>query len=196
MAQPDPTDVAFYEKKLARVTIGGPQPLSRPIEISDYDPDWPLWYEREEARIRSILGERVIRIEHAGSTAVPDLPAKPIVDIVLEVPASAAESAYLPEMEAAGYVLRIREPEWFQHRILKSPDTNINLHVFTAGCSEVDRMVLFRDWLRTNAEDRELYASAKRELAARDWKYVQQYADAKTAIVQEIMARAEAARDG
>jgi GrpB-like predicted nucleotidyltransferase (UPF0157 family) len=93
-------------------------------------------------------------------------------------------------MEAAGYVLRIREPEWLEHRLFKGPDTNVNLHVFSAGCAEVDAMVLFRDHLRANVRDRELYAAAKRELAARDWKYTQQYADAKTEVVREIMARA------
>ena len=187
---PDPTDVARYDRELDRVSIGGAQPLTAPIEIRDYDPGWPRLYEREEARIRSILGNRVIRIEHAGSTSVPGLPAKPVIDIVLEVPDSAAEAAYLPDLESAGYALRIREPEWFEHRVFKGPDTNVNLHVFSAGCAEVDRMLIFRDWLRTNAADRELYARAKRELAARDWKYTQQYADAKTAVVYEIMGRA------
>ncbi len=133
-----------------------------------------------------------MRLEHAGSTSVEGLPAKPIVDMVLEVPDSADEAAYAPDLEAAGYVLRIREPDWYEHRVFKGPDTNINLHVFTAGCEETDRMLLFRDWLRANDADRALYADTKRELAARDWKYVQQYADAKTAIVAEIMARAEA----
>jgi GrpB-like predicted nucleotidyltransferase (UPF0157 family) len=113
---------------------------------------------------------------------------------VLEVPASADEVAYLPDMEAAGYVLVIREPEWFEHRVFKGPDTNVNLHVFSAGSAEVERMLRFRDWLRADEADRELYARAKRELAGRDWKYVQQCADAKTAVVGEIMARAEAAR--
>ena len=186
----DPNDVAAYDVELARVTIGGAQPLPTPIEIREYDPDWPLSYEREEARIRSVLGDRVVRIEHAGSTSVPGLPAKPIVDIALEVPDSADEPAYVPELEAAGYVLRIREPDWFEHRLFKGPDTNVNLHVFTAGSAEVDRMLAFRDRLRTNTADRELYAAAKRELAARDWKYMQQYADAKTAVVDEIVARA------
>jgi GrpB-like predicted nucleotidyltransferase (UPF0157 family) len=186
-------DTAWYDAELPKVTIGGPQPLTGPIEIVDYDPDWPRLYEREGARIRSILGDRVVRIEHAGSTSVPGLPAKPIVDIVLEVPDSADEAAYVADMEASGYVLRIREPEWLEHRVFKGPDTNVNLHVFSAGCAEVDAMVLFRDHLRANAGDRELYAAAKRELAARDWKYTQQYADAKTEVVREIMARAQAA---
>jgi GrpB-like predicted nucleotidyltransferase (UPF0157 family) len=193
VAERDTTDVAAYDEELAKVTIGGPRPLSAPIEISDYDPRWRSWYEREEERIRSILGERVVRLEHVGSTSVPNLPAKPIIDLVLEVPDSADEPSYVPDLEAAGYVLRIREPEWFEHRLLKGPDTEVNLHVFSAACTEVEQMLLFRDWLRANAEDRELYAAAKRELAAREWKYMQQYADAKTAVVHEIVARARAA---
>ncbi len=193
MAPPDPTDVASYDEELAKISIGGAQPLLGPIEIRDYDPEWPRWYRREEARIRSILGDRVIRIEHVGSTSVPDLPAKPIIDIALEVPDSATEAAYVPEMEGAEYVLRIREPEWFEHRLFKGPDTNINLHVFTAGCTEVDRMLLFRDWLRVDAADRRLYAEAKRELARHNWKYAQQYADAKTAVVHDVLSRAETA---
>jgi len=194
MVERDPTDVEAYDEELGRITVGErPQELSQPIEIREYDPGWPGLYDREEARIRSILGDRAVRLEHAGSTSVPGLPAKPIIDMVLEVPDSADEPAYVPELEAAGYVLRIREPEWFEHRLFKGPDTNVNLHVFTAGCDETDRMLLFRDWLRANAADRELYAAAKRELAARDWKYVQQYADAKTAVVRAIISRAEAA---
>jgi GrpB-like predicted nucleotidyltransferase (UPF0157 family) len=190
MSQLDPNDVERYERELAKITIGGVQPLTKPIEIREYDPEWPALYAREEARIRSILGDRVVRIGHAGSTSVPGLPAKPIVDIVLEVPDSAAEDAYVPALEAGGYRLSIRKPEWFEHRLFKGPDTNINLHVFSAGCEEVGAMLRFRDHLRSHETDRELYAAAKRELAARDWKYVQQYADAKTAVVREILARA------
>ena len=190
MTPRDPDDVAAYDRELAEVTIGGPRPLAGPVEIHDYDPGWPRLYEREESRILSVLGDRVIRIEHVGSTAVPGLPAKPLIDIVLEVADSADEAAYVPAMESAGYVLRIREPDWFEHRVLKGPDTDVNVHVFTAGCEEVDRMLLFRDWLRENAADRELYAERKLELADREWKYMQQYADAKTAVVDEIMGRA------
>ncbi len=190
----DPNDVAAYDESLAKSYVGPPPELQSKIEIADYDPGWPALYEREEVRIRAALGEKVVRLEHAGSTSVPTLPAKPIIDIVLEVQDSADEPAYVPDLEAAGYVLHIREPEWYEHRLFKGPDTNINLHVFSAGCEETDRMLLFRDWLRGYDADRELYASAKRELAARDWKYVQQYADAKTAIVSEIMSRAEATR--
>ena len=194
MTARDPLDVEAYAADLAKVVIGELKPISQPIEIRDYDTDWPLLYEREETRIRAALGDRVVRLEHAGSTSVPGLPAKPLIDIVLEVPDSTDEVSYVPDLEAAGYVLRIREPDWFEHRLFKGPDTNVSVHTFSAGCDEVDRMLLFRDWLRENAADRELYAATKRELAARDWKYMQQYADAKTAVVLEIMARAQAAQ--
>src|ERR671935_656307 len=147
MPQRDPSDVAAYDRDLAEISVGEPVPLRAPIEIREYDPEWPRLYEREEARIRSILGDRVIRIEHAGSTSVPGLPAKPIIDVALEVPDSADEPAYVPDLEAAGYVLRIREPDWYEHRVFKGPDTNVNVHVFSPGCPEIERMVRFRDWL-------------------------------------------------
>ncbi len=191
MGLPDPNDVTAYDESLVKITIGAPQPLTGRIEIRDYDPTWPESYAREAERIRGVLGGRVVRLEHAGSTSVPGLPAKPVIDIVLEVPDSSDEPAYVPDMQEAGYFLRIREADWFQHRLFKGPNTNINLHVFSAGCTETDRMVLFRNWLRSYDADRDLYARAKRELASRNWKYVQQYADAKTAVVTDIMTRAQ-----
>ena len=149
-----------------------------------------MLYAHEHERIGAALGDQALRIEHAGSTAVPGLAAKPIIDIVLIVADSADESAYVPLLEAAGYGLRIREPHWFEHRMFKRLEPEVNLHVFSAGCPEVDRMLAFRDWLRTNPADRELYQSAKTALAQRDWNEVQEYADAKTAVVAEILARA------
>jgi GrpB-like predicted nucleotidyltransferase (UPF0157 family) len=119
-------------------------------ELCDYDPAWPRLSRREAARIRSVLGDRVVRLEHVGSTSVPGLAAKPIVDLVLEVPDAADEAAYVRAMVAAGYVLRLREPHWHQHRLFKGPDTDINLHVFSAGSPETDRMVRFRDRLRAS----------------------------------------------
>ncbi len=116
--------------------------------------------------------------------------AKPVIDILLEVTSSADEDAYAPALLAAGYVLQIREPEWYEHRLFKGPDTDINLHVLSAGCPEIDRMLLFRDWLRSNAADRELYARTKLALARKEWQSVQNYADAKTPVVEEIMGRA------
>jgi GrpB-like predicted nucleotidyltransferase (UPF0157 family) len=189
MGLPDPNDVAAYEE-LEQRRIGGPEPLTRPVELRDYDPSWPERYAEHAARLREALGQRAVRIEHVGSTSVPGLAAKPIIDIVLEVPDTADEPAYVGDLEAAGYILRFREPEWFGHRLFQPDDHGVNLHVFSGGCPETDRMVAFRDRLRTDDADRELYLQTKRELAARDWKYMQQYADAKTAIIEEIMWRA------
>ena len=183
--------VPTTEEELRAITVGGdPQQLNAPVTLAEYDPEWPQLYEREASRIRDALRERALAVEHVGSTSVPGLAAKPIVDIVLVVDDSADEAAYVRALETAGYVLRIREPDWFEHRVFKGPDTNVNLHVFSHGCVEADRMVAFRDHLRTDEQDRRLYEDAKRELAARRWKYVQNYADAKTAVVSEIMARA------
>ncbi|WP_279582524.1 GrpB family protein [Fodinicola feengrottensis] len=129
--------------------LGAIEPHNAPITLTEYDPQWPLLYQREAERIHSLLGPTAVRIEHAGSTSVPGLVAKPIIDIVLAVPDSADEPAYVPALVAAGYVLRIREPQWFEHRLLKGPDTNINLHVFTVGAAEIDRMLRFS---RSSAE--------------------------------------------
>ena len=153
-----------------------------------------MLFDREAARIRVVLGDTAVRVEHVGSTSVPGLAAKPIIDILLAVPDSANEQAYVPALESVGYVLRSREPDWFEHRLFKGPDTNINLHVFTVGAAEIDRMLLFRDWLRADDADRDAYLQVKRDLAKRSWRHVQHYADSKTAMVQQILARAAAAR--
>jgi GrpB-like predicted nucleotidyltransferase (UPF0157 family) len=191
--QPDGTDrAALREDEIRAATVGEPQRLDAPITLVEYDPRWPALFEREQARIRRALGDGVVRLEHCGSTSVPGLAAKPIVDMVLEVRDSADEGSYLAPLEAAGYVLRIREPDWYEHRVLKGPDTNVNLHVFSHGCEEVERMLLFRDALRADDAERERYQRTKRELAARTWRYVQEYADAKSAVVEAIIARAGA----
>src|SRR5213593_3900512 len=125
MVPPDPDDVAAYDELLPQVTIGRPERLTGRVELREYDPTWPDLYAREAERIRRVLGDRVVRLEHVGSTAVPGLAAKPIIDLVLEVPDSSDDPAYVPALEAAGYLLRIREPNLFEHRLFKGPDTNI-----------------------------------------------------------------------
>jgi GrpB-like predicted nucleotidyltransferase (UPF0157 family) len=160
--------------------------------LAEPDPRWPELYAREAARLRAVLGERAVAVEHVGSTSVPGLPAKPIVDILLVVPDPADEPAYRPALEAAGYVLRIREPDWHEHRLFKGPATDINLHVFGPDSPEIARMVGFRDRLRADPEDRARYLAAKRALAARRWRYVQDYADAKGTVVEDILTRAGA----
>lgn len=117
-----------------------------------------------------MLRGNALRIEHVGSTSVPELAAKPVIDVLLVVADSAQETDYVPALEAAGFELRIREPGWHEHRMFQVPERNVNLHVFSAGSSEIDRMLAFRDWLRSNASDREFYARTKRALAQQDWE--------------------------
>ena len=196
-----PEQAPLTEEQIRAAHVGEVVPQAGPIHIVAYDPAWPQLFEREAKRIRATLGDQVLLLEHVGSTSVPGLAAKPRIDLLLVVANSADESAYVPALEAAAYVLRIREPEWYEHRMFTGPDTAINLHVFSPGCPEIHRMLLFRNRLRNNPSDRQLYERTKRELARLDWKYTQNYADAKTTIVEEILARAqegagEEAREG
>ncbi len=181
----DVTEVPQPEFLVPPVRVDGP------VTLADPDPAWADWYAREEDRIRKALGERAVQIEHVGSTSVPGLAAKPVIDIVLVVADSADEASYVPDLEAAGYRLRFREVSWYEHRFLVDAPS-VQIHVFSAGSVEVDRMLLFRDRLRSCAADRELYQRTKRELAAARWSYVQDYADAKTSVVEDILARAQA----
>ncbi len=182
------------EQLKAAYVSGAPVPLVGHIQIFDYDHDWPRLFAREARRIQTVLGERIVLLEHVGSTSVPGLAAKPRIDMLLIVANSADEASYVPDLEAAAYVLRIREPDWYEHRLFNGPDTDINLHVFSSGSPEIERMLLFRDWLSNNTADRQLYEHAKRELARKAWKYMQNYADAKTMVVEEIIARARRAQ--
>jgi GrpB-like predicted nucleotidyltransferase (UPF0157 family)/GNAT superfamily N-acetyltransferase len=178
------------EDQIRAAHVGEAKPLNGPVVIADYNPQWKDLFEREAARIRAVLGERALQIEHVGSTSVPGLPAKPVIDVVLVLTDSGDETAYVSALAANGYRLHVREPDWYEHRMFKGPDTDVNLHTFSAGCPEIDRMLLFRDWLRVNAADRQLYGETKRALAQREWTFIQNYADAKTAIIEAIVARA------
>jgi GrpB-like predicted nucleotidyltransferase (UPF0157 family) len=184
------------DEQIRAATVGEPHVHGGPIDLVDHDPAWPALFAREARRIATALGDRALDIEHVGSTSVPGLAAKPIIDVLLVVADSTNEDAYLPSLEAVGYVLRIREPDWYEHRMFKGPDTQVNLHVLSEGCPEIERMLLLRDRLRSNHADREMYERTKRELAEREWRYVQNYADAKTAVVEEIIARARAEAAG
>jgi GrpB-like predicted nucleotidyltransferase (UPF0157 family) len=177
------------EDELAALTVGPLEWLHGSVTLVAYDERWPALFSREAQRIREALGERVRRLEHVGSTSVPGLPAKPRIDMLLVVDDSADEPGYVAALEQAGYVLRIREPDWHQHRMFNGPDTAVNLHVFSVGSPEVDRMLRFRDRLRSDPADRERYAAAKRALAARRWAHMQDYAGAKTDVVEEILTR-------
>ncbi len=178
------------EDYLREVTIGDPEVLDGQVLLAPPDSEWPRLYDRLAARIRAALADRVLQLEHVGSTSVPGLSAKPTIDIVLVVADTVDEPSYVPPLEDAGFDLHLREPDWFEHRLVRPRDIRANVHVFSAGCEEIDRMLRFRDWLRGNAPDRTLYEETKQELARRTWKYTQHYADAKSQVVQEILGRA------
>ena len=177
------------EQEILAASVGEPPPTYKEVVIADYDSEWPNWFETAAGRIREALGDKVLELHHVGSTSVPGLPAKPLIDINLVVADTTDEAAYVPPLEAIGYILRVREPDWYEHRLLRGYDPPVNLHVFPPDCEEVEKMLRFRDHLRTDAADRELYERTKRELAAKEWKYTQNYADAKSDVVQEILSR-------
>lgn len=181
------------DEYIQEVTVGPRERHDAPVVLVEYDPAWPALYAREEQKIRTALGDRALLVEHTGSTAVPGLAAKPIIDIVLVIEDTTDEDAYVPDLEDSGYTLRVREPDWHQHRMFKGSEPEVNLHVFPAKCSEVTSMLAFRDHLRDNDADRELYERTKRDLSVQTWAYVQHYADAKNDVVKDIMSRATAA---
>ena len=164
--------------------IGGVEKCE--IEIVDYDPDWLKKFEKHAQIIADAVG--ALRIEHIGSTSVPELAAKPIIDILVVVADSADESGYLPQLEAAGYVLRVREPNWNEHRMFRTPERDVHIHIYSVGCPEIQRYLIFRDRLRRNVKDRSLYEKTKRELAAKEWPDMNAYADAKTEVIENIIA--------
>jgi GrpB-like predicted nucleotidyltransferase (UPF0157 family) len=188
---PESTDPLTAEE-IAAVEVGPPRTFGGRVQIVSYDREWPRLYEREAERLRAVLGAQVVLLEHVGSTSVPGLPAKPIIDIDLRVADTADEDAYLPALTAAGYQLVIREPDWYGHRVFKGPDTDINLHVFGRQTEEIERHLLLRDWMRAHPEDRDLYRDAKLALAKQTFSTIYEYSNAKTAVVIEILKRAGA----
>ncbi len=178
------------DEQIEAAMVGDKRIINSTIELVPYDPAWPLQFERLKKQICDVLKSKVLMLEHVGSTSVPGLSAKPVIDMVLVVPDSSDEASYVRPLENIGYTLRIREPDWYKHRVLCPPDIRGNLHVFSPGCEETERMILFRDWLRTHPDDRDCYEKTKHELAARTWKYVQNYADAKSEVVREILSKA------
>jgi GrpB-like predicted nucleotidyltransferase (UPF0157 family) len=176
------------EEYLNAITVGERRPHNDTIYLAPYDSAWSSRFLALATLIRNALAEKVLLLEHVGSTSVPGLAAKPVIDMVLAVSDSCDEAAYVSPLERQGFVLTIREPDWFGHRLLRTPEFEGNLHVFSTGCPEIDRMVAFRDQLRASNGDRRLYEETKRELAERTWKHIQDYADAKTQIVSRILA--------
>jgi GrpB-like predicted nucleotidyltransferase (UPF0157 family) len=178
-------DSESREDYLDAVLIGGRE--QRPVVICEYDPAWPRRFEQERARVRSALGGVALRVEHIGSTAVPGLAAKPIVDVLATVPDPDDEAAFGPALQSCGYQLRVREPG---HRMFRTPERDVHIHVWADSDPAVERYLRFRDRLRVSKDDRVAYEELKRELATREWSDMNDYADAKGPLISEILDRA------
>lgn len=188
---PGDVHLTLYTNDRASVATVPPGGL---VELAEPDPEWAATGARLVLEVAQALGGAARAVHHAGSTAVPGLAAKPVIDLLLAVDDPADEDTYVPALEGVGYVLHHREPEWHEHRLLKRAGPAVNLHVFALGSVEIDRMLDLREHLRADARDRRLYESTKRELATRTWRVVQDYADAKSAVVREILERAQGGR--
>ncbi|MDJ0315816.1 GrpB family protein [Arthrobacter antibioticus] len=163
------------------------------LEIAEWNDAWPGQFQLLAQKIEEALGWRALVIEHVGSTSVPDLPAKPIIDIDLIVADPNDEAAYVPALERAGFELRVREPWWFGHRVLRYSEPACHLHVFGYDSPEVIKHRIFRDWLRANIDDRVLYADTKREAAALSraaGEHSMQYNARKEIVIKKIYRRA------
>ena len=182
----DPAELDAY---LDGVLIGPREP--GPVTLVEWDPAWPARFKRERARIRRALGGAVLRIEHIGSTSVRGLAAKPIIDILVTVADVNDEAAFVARLERVVYVLRVREPG---HRMFRTPDVSVHVHVLDDSDDQANRHLAFRDRLRASAEDRMAYERLKRELAGRDWQEIGHYADAKGPLIETILARARQPR--
>ena len=193
--------------------VGGPERVT--VTLHEPDEAWAATYLEHRARILDAIRASPavgsddgdddenaghenrgtapsVDVEHIGSTSVPGLAAKPIVDVVVAVDDITAEEDHVERLIAAGYELRVREPG---HRLVRTPERDVHVHLYERGHPAVDDYLLLRDRLRSDDADRALYESTKRELLDRDWSDMNDYADAKTAVVEAIKARAREARE-
>lgn len=168
------------------------------IAIIEPNPEWPQRFLDIKARIEAVLGSTAVAIRHAGSTSVPGLPAKDIIDVDLVVKDIKDEGSYVEALESLGFVFLFREPAWHQHRFFVDEGDRpgsypINLHVFGPDCPEVERHRIFREWLSKSPNDLQLYATIKRECAAASvvaGESMQEYTVRKDKVVREILDRA------
>lgn len=186
---PEPDRMRRRPDVTALELVGGPEALGVPLR--EHDPAWSAAFEEHRRRILDAVGDAALAVEHIGSTSVPGLAAKPIVDVVLVVRDIAAEEEHVAPLVAAGYVLRVREPG---HRLVRTPARDVHVHVYEEGAAAIDAYLLLRDRLRSHPADRELYARTKRALMTRRWDDMNDYADAKSEVIGGILARARAAR--
>lgn len=163
-------------------------PKSEPVTVVPYNPEWPDRFRALAEQIRLAVGDAALNVEHVGSTSVPGLAAKDLIDIDLTVADPREEGTYVPALERIGYVLTVREPSFHEHRCLRLTTPRVNLHVFGPDSPETIRHRMFRDWLRAHPEDRALYEDAKRA-AIPGGGNVMDYNRRKQEVIREIYDR-------
>ena len=170
--------------------------MKRPVVIVDYDPRWPLWYEEERARLLPAIGHKIVALEHIGSTAVPGLGAKPIIDILAGVRERADADECLPLLHPLGYtdVTPQDDPQWYYCLGRHEEADQFHLHLVQYPSIHWERHLLFRDFIRTRPDLVQQYDQLKRELAARYGSDRTGYTEAKTAFIESVVAQARAAR--
>lgn len=169
--------------------IGGVE--KRVIKIVPYSQNWPIQFQNHAKRIKNALGSVALRIEHIGSTSVEELAAKPIIDILVVIADPSQEELYLPALVDAGYELRVREPEYDNHRMFRTPERDVHIHIYPPHSEEVERYLLFRDFLRNNPRVRGEYANLKQKLSESNWKDMNEYSSAKTSFIDGVINQAK-----
>ncbi len=173
------------DAELDEALIGGREKSA--IVIADYDAGWPARFDELALQINAVLSGKVLFVEHIGSTAVPGLSAKPIIDILLTVASLEGEGDCVGQLESAGFVLRVRESG---HRMFRTAEKDVHIHIYERTAEQITDYRDLRDWLRVSEADCDLYSVTKRQLAQQEWTDMNYYADAKTAVIQEILGRA------
>jgi len=193
----------FDENDVERISFRKVKPS---LDIVDPDPTWPSTYAIFASRIVAALGPasslngaepgtgHLVSVSHVGSTSVPGLPAKAVIDIDIVVPDINDESAYVPALESQGFQFMLREPKWHGHRFFTAAEPMFaNLHVWGPACAEAERHSIFKEWLIENLDDRELYAKTKRECSEASklgGESMMEYTYRKEGVIKDILQRA------
>ncbi len=170
----------------------------RKVEVVPYNPKWPKMFEVESKRITDVLGENIVRIHHIGSTAIPNIYAKPIIDLLIEVKYITKVDEQNSQMESLGYEVMgefgIIDRRFFRKDNHKGIRTH-HVHIFEFGSKQIERHLAFRDYMIAHPEEAQQYSQLKRELAKKYPTNIQKYMDGKDSFVKAIDKKARCNAD-
>lgn len=172
----------------------------RTVALVEYDPGWPARFAEERARIREAVRDRFVALEHVGSTAIPGMPAKPVIDILGGVRRLAKAEACVEALEAIGYAyvpeVEALVPDRRYFRKGPAGSRTHHLYAVVMGSREWSSMLAFRNHLRSHPESARAYADLKRRLAAAHREDREAYQEAKAPFIREVLARARGGDPG